>query len=843
MKKILALALCCGVTALAFAANNAEFRPVVAGKDLPVVMPQAGTDASILQPGMNDREAYAAYVNLKNQGAEIPAWLGQRFNPEMPAGADRQGGDFASNATPIPSLPYTDTGTTVGYGSEVGNPAPDVFYSITIPATTTITVSLCQTTPTWDTYLRIYQNVGGAVGTQVAANDDYCGLVSEINSYVIAAGNYFIVVEGYSSYSGAYTINVTSAGGNPCDAFNAALTPITLPYTGTGTNVGAPNVLGTSSGDVGYTFTLTEMSALTLTSCLPGTNYDSDSYVYLGNPCDGGTQVLYNDGNSACSYASWASEWFVDCGVFGPGTYTLVMSGYSSLSGNYEFSLSATSCACPPINCSGTAEVEPNDGPNGSPIVFGSIDCGETVCGTVSAAGGSRDTDWYELLLLNDAIVTVNMDVEAFDGVIIFLAGDANTIMYSANAGGFCTDETLTTGCLPAGTYYVFASCTVYDGLPSSNYGLTVSCQACTWVDPCDGAPPIACGGSYTGDTTGGINYVGNPAPDDIYVFTNTLPGANVTLSTCGGATWDTWLRVYNMCPMSPSAVQIASNDDACGLQSQLTFAAGLATYYVVVEGYSSSFGPYTLNVSCVVPVYDECQEPADPAGAWTAGTSEVDVQGTNYLRADRFGGLAGAITAVDFRGLPLVLSGSWTPCGEDPMPYTFTFYDLAMAPVASYNASLSGVASVSYAGYPSFDYHFDLPAPLTLSDGYLSIQGGGDNQCWFLWMSSATGTDGASLLSTDGAAWAVDAFDLNYCFTLGAATCDPVTDLSITVVTGDALLSWTATAGATSYKVYGATNGYGTYTLLGTTATPSFTDVNAQAAGRKFYKAVAVCE
>jgi fibronectin type 3 domain-containing protein len=58
----------------------------------------------------------------------------------------------------------------------------------------------------------------------------------------------------------------------------------------------------------------------------------------------------------------------------------------------------------------------------------------------------------------------------------------------------------------------------------------------------------------------------------------------------------------------------------------------------------------------------------------------------------------------------------------------------------------------------------------------------------------------------------------------------------------GDAYLSWTAAAGAIYYDVYGATDGYGTYTLVGSSPTTSFVDVGAQALGRKFYKVVSIC-
>jgi len=1009
MKKLLVLGLCLGTTLVAFAANPAQIgkgvpstaAKTLAGKAQPVT-PQVLADMSARASGAKAEQnaALGQYMALKEAGLPISADLmADAFGPQ-PLASSRQGGDTAATATPVGALPYTDSGTTAGYAGNIGpftnvgltcpwvgyysatssGAGPDVFYSWTITATDTYTISLCGSS--YDTALAIYQDLGGGVvGAQVAGNDDSCSLQSQITCNALPVGNYFIVVDGWGTSSGAYTLNVSGTGGvspcdgapevvcggsytgdttgdtnfagnpapdnvyvfesdqsqtltlslcnggstwdtylrlyndcpnvgtelasnddscglqseleytvgvgtyyilvegfssnagpyvldvscgtctpitctgtpevepnggpdeaafgsidcgetvcgttftvgdtlrdtdwfellllddaivtvdldveqfngllffidgdaetilysadlngfcedetltteclpagsyyvwvghngftgvdtptnygvsvscetctyiDPCDAFTAAVATIpSLPYTGTGTNVGAPTVVGSDAGDVGYLFTLSQLSSVTFSACQPGTNYDVDTYLYsVEGPCGGGTQLLYNDGNSGCTYAAWASEWVQEC-VLGPGTYMLVVSGYSTLEGNFEFSLSATSCACPDIVCSGSSEIEPNDGFNSDPAYFNAIGCGETICGTTFTVGDTlRDTDWFQLDLAGDAILTVNLDVEAFNG-LLFVIDANNAIVASADAAGYCADEVLVTECLQAGTYYIWVGPNAFAGVDTpADYGVTVSCEACTWVDP-----------------------------------------------------------------------------------------------------------------------YTTCQDPATDADAWTAGTSEVDVQGSNYNRAERFGSVVGGITAVDFRGLPLVLSGSWTPCTEDPVPFTITFYDLGMVPVASYTANLSGVASEVYADvYPSYDYHFDLPAPLFLSAGHIGIQAAGDNACWFLWMSSATGADNASLLSTDGGAWTADAFDLSYCLTT-VQPCDVPTGLDITISAGNANLTWNAAAGATSYKVFGATDGYGPYTLLGTTASTSFTDVGAQAAGRTFYQVTAVCE
>ena len=43
--------------------------------------------------------------------------------------------------------------------------------------------------------------------TELACNDDYSGLQSQVSTY-FSAGTYYIVVDGYSSSTGSYVLNV-----------------------------------------------------------------------------------------------------------------------------------------------------------------------------------------------------------------------------------------------------------------------------------------------------------------------------------------------------------------------------------------------------------------------------------------------------------------------------------------------------------------------------------------------------------------------------------------------------------------------------------------------------------
>lgn len=129
--------------------------------------------------------------------------------------------------------------------------------------------------------------------------------------------------------------------------------------------------------------------------------------------------------------------------------------------------------------------------------------------------------------------------------------------------------------------------------------------------DTCANATVVACGDTVAGDTSNNTDQGGNNAsPDEWFSFTGTGAAEFVTLSLCdGGTTYDSRLTVFDAC----GGAIIATNDDSCGLQSELTFTSdGVSTYYIAVEGFSSSSsGPFSLAVTCALvpppPPNDEC--------------------------------------------------------------------------------------------------------------------------------------------------------------------------------------------------------------------------------------------
>jgi hypothetical protein len=150
-----------------------------------------------------------------------------------------------------------------------------------------------------------------------------------------------------------------------------------------------------------------------------------------------------------------------------------------------------------------TPEGEPcgsdfNGGCNSSPPVFtfGSIACGETICGTAWADGGDRDADWYEIDLGNpqylpcDIIVSIHAEFPAVIGVIDGNAGCIGAPFVAVANAPACAVTSLSVPHF-GGTYWVFVAPDAFSGYPCSgpdiDYTITLTC-GCSDCDA-DGVP------------------------------------------------------------------------------------------------------------------------------------------------------------------------------------------------------------------------------------------------------------------------------------------------------------------------------------------------------------------
>ena len=119
--------------------------------------------------------------------------------------------------------------------------------------------------------------------------------------------------------------------------------------------------------------------------------------------------------------------------------------------------------------------------------------------------------------------------------------------------------------------------------------------------DLCVNAIPVDCGMSIDGTTVlATFDNVGtcgtsNTAPGVWYTVQGT--GAPISVETCAAASYDTKISVFS--GSCGALVCVGGNDDACSLRSRVTFpSVSGTTYYVLVHGFLSATGTFTLSVS-----------------------------------------------------------------------------------------------------------------------------------------------------------------------------------------------------------------------------------------------------
>lgn len=149
------------------------------------------------------------------------------FVIEIENGIDCSGytGDDSTDPRIIASIPYSESyDNSFCYSNQ--NPAynsPDVYYLITPGTLTSINASLCGSS--FDTYLSVQDKWG----TTLALNDDFasCGTSSEINFATAGYDSLYIVVEGWGTEMGAYTLNINEGvlGTNELEKDSFAIFP------------------------------------------------------------------------------------------------------------------------------------------------------------------------------------------------------------------------------------------------------------------------------------------------------------------------------------------------------------------------------------------------------------------------------------------------------------------------------------------------------------------------------------------------------------------------------------------------------------------------------------------
>ena len=131
-------------------------------------------------------------------------------------------GDFLIN-----SLPFTHQYSNVDQGNEWDvnyTDGVDVAYTLNLSDSTTISVTTCAVFTDYDTKLEIFTADGNCAATTTSNynDDDSTCTISSVNpprfaallsDVTLAAGTYYIVVDGYNGYTGNYQLDITDITG------------------------------------------------------------------------------------------------------------------------------------------------------------------------------------------------------------------------------------------------------------------------------------------------------------------------------------------------------------------------------------------------------------------------------------------------------------------------------------------------------------------------------------------------------------------------------------------------------------------------------------------------------
>jgi hypothetical protein len=124
----------------------------------------------------------------------------------------------------------------------------------------------------------------------VAGNDDACGLQSSVSFAGVAGTTYYILVHGFGSATGAFTLTVETTctpcrGVDPPKVTNLTSTGATLTWDAGGSSYGYTNGAGLLGCPSNTTVSTTSNTSVSLSGLTPGTDY---TFCVRVNACSGG---------------------------------------------------------------------------------------------------------------------------------------------------------------------------------------------------------------------------------------------------------------------------------------------------------------------------------------------------------------------------------------------------------------------------------------------------------------------------------------------------------------------------------------------------------------------------
>ena len=429
-----------------------------------------------------------------------------------------------------------------------------------------------------------YLELRDSDGRELASNDDHGDSpASRIVWKAPESGDYYLLVRGYGSGTGSYTLTVahTTIVDDHGDDVDSATTAA----------VGAP-VEGVVdyAGDVDYFRFTAEEGQLYQIDVALGTL--GDSRLELQN--SDGWGLAYNDdhGGSSASRIVWEAP--------ASGNYYLVASGFGAATGSYTLTVSHSTI----VDDHGDDIADATTATVGAPVE-----------GVVDYEG---DSDFFRFTAEEGQLYQID--------IALGTLGDSRLELQDSDGWGLASNDDH--GDSPAsrivwkapgsGDYYLVAS---GFGAATGSYTLTVSHS--TIVDDHGGDIADATTATVGAPVEGIVDYEGDV---DYFRFTaeeGQLYQIDVALGTLGGSRLEL---------QDSDGWGLAYNDDHGGSSASRIFweAPASRNYYLVASGFGAATGSYTLTVSHSTIVDDHGDDIADATTATVGAPVEgvVDYDG-----------------------------------------------------------------------------------------------------------------------------------------------------------------------------------------------------------------------
>lgn len=181
-----------------------------------------------------------------------------------------------------------------------------------------------------------------------------------------------------------------------------------------------------------------------------------------------------------------------------------------------------------------------------------------------------------------------------------------------------------------------------------------------------------------------------------------------------------------------------------------------------VVEGEGSTEEEYLENC----PAGVTSSQPPAPVLSPNAGAYGSDVLLEDY-RIERFSGMTEPIVTVRWWGVGIDV-GTFAQCMRTDNQFIVRFYEGSLFTRGDLVSEQTVTASQESTGEQVsnrtiYRHRAELPVPVALSDGWLSIQGSGDTSCAFYWYRSDVG-NGDHIRESESPITPSAAGDLSYC-------------------------------------------------------------------------------